>query len=343
MSRGEAVLTSTPNWNERGSAVSSEFRNLRGLGNQIQVPIPKDEDGFLGRECPQQACEGYFKVKPGTGLRGTGLPCTCPYCGHTASSRDFWTKQQLAYAKSVALSQITSALRADLKSFEFDIKPKGAFGIGISMKLQPGTPVPIRYYREKALETVVTCDGCTLEYAVFGVFGFCPDCRQHNSLLTLRRNLVLIRKQVALAATLTDAALRQHIIEDALENSVSALDGFAREACRVRASASVDPAKAESVSFQNIDRAARRLKSLFNVALVEAVGSDDWSLLTVGFMKRHLIAHRSGVVDQQYLDETGESPTLLGRRIVIDDEQAIALADAVERLGETLIRVLPPV
>jgi hypothetical protein len=58
-------------------------------------------------------------------------------------------------------------------------------------------------------------------------------------------------------------------------------------------------------------------------------------------MRRHLIAHRSGVVDQQYLDETGEASVLLGRRIVIDGVQAIALADAVERLGEALISVLP--
>lgn len=321
--------------------MSFEPRSLRDLGNKLHVPIPRDEDGFLGRECPQPSCEGYFKIKLGTGLTGSDLPCTCPYCGHMDSSQAFWTKEQIAYARSVALRQIDDAVRADLKSFEFDIKPKGAFGIGISMKLQPGTPVPIRHYREKKLETLVICDSCTLEYAVFGVFGFCPDCRGHNSLAILRQNLALVRKQVALATTLTDSALQQYIIEDAIENSVSTLDGFAREACRIRSSLSADAAKAESMSFQNLDRAARKLQSLFDVNLVEAVEPSDWIVLTRGFMRRHLIAHRSGVVDQQYLDETGESSALLGRRIVIDDAQAIALADAVERFGETLIRLLP--
>ena len=201
--------------------------------------------------------------------------------------------------------------------------------------------MPIRHYRERTLETEVTCDRCTLEYSVFGVFAFCPDCREHNSLSILRRNLALVRKQVALAATLTDSALQQHIIEDAYENCVSALDGFGREACRVRRHVSSDAAEAESISFQNLDGASTKLKTLFAASLADEVGEDDWSLLVRGFMRRHLLVHRSGVVDQRYLTETGESSTLLGRRISIDGAQTTMLADAVERLGETLIRILP--
>jgi hypothetical protein len=307
----------------------------------MEIPIPKDEDGFLGRECPQVDCEGYFKIKPGTGLKGSGLPCNCPYCGHADPHDRFWTKEQIEYARSVAFRQITNALRADLKSLEFDIKPKGPFGIGISMKLQPGRPIPIRHYREKALETNVTCDNCTLEYAVFGVFGFCPDCRQHNSLTILARNLTLTRKQLALAHTLADPAFRQHMVEDALENCVSAFDGFAREACKVRNTKSSDPARAESMSFQNLERAANRLHTLFGVDFETAAGAADWALARLNFMRRHLIAHRSGVVDQQYLAESGEPPVLLGRRIVVDAAQVAHLADAVERLGITLLRLLP--
>jgi hypothetical protein len=318
-----------------------EFRNLRNLGDRMEIPIPKDEDGFLGRECPQLDCEGYFKIKPGTGHKGSGLPCHCAYCGHADPHDRFWTKEPIEYARSVALRQITDAVRADLKSLEFDIKPKGPFGIGISMKLQPGRPIPLRHYREKALETHVTCDNCTLEYAVFGVFAFCPDCRQHNSLTILARNLALTHKQLALAGTLADPAFRQHIVEDALENCVSAFDGFAREACRVGTAKSSDPTRAESMSFQNLQRAANRRQTLFGVDLGTAAGAADWALAHLNFMRRHLIAHRSGVVDQQYLDETGEPSILLGRRVVVDAAEVAGLADAVERLGTTLVGLLP--
>jgi hypothetical protein len=323
--------------------VSFQFRNLQRLGNRVAVPVPKDENGFLGRECPQPECEGYFKIKPGTGLSGETLPCHCPYCGHTASHDHFWTKEQLEYAQSVVLRQITDAVRKDLKSLEFEHKPKGQFGIGFSMKLKPGQPIPIKYYREKCLETHVHCDSCTLEYAVFGVFAFCPDCGIHNSLQTLEKSLEVVRRQVSLASEVADSALRQQLTEDGLENCVSGLDGFGRECCRLRAQKSTNPASCDSVSFQNLPGVARRLQVLFGVDLEGAVSPEEWCTAHVGFMRRHLISHRAGVVDQKYLDETGESQALLGRRITISAADVIALAEIVSKLGRQLIAALPPI
>ena len=323
--------------------MSFQFRHLNGLGSRVHVPIPKDEDGYLGRECPEKGCQGYFKIKPGTGLSGENLPCHCPYCGHSGSQDHFWTQEQIEYARSVVMRKVTDAVRADLKSLEFDYKPRGAFGIGISMKLKPGTPVPIRYYREKELETQVTCADCALEYAVYGVFAFCPDCHTHNSLQILERNLELLRKQLVLASSQADADFKQYLIEDALENCVSAFDGFGRECCRIRAGASTDPARCEALSFQNLPRAAARLTSLFAVDLKSAVDPADWAHAHTGFMRRHIIAHRAGVIDQQYLDETGEGPALLGRRIAVGAPDVERLASVIWRLGETMFRLLPPV
>ena len=226
----------------------------RGLGNQIsfQIPIKADEEGFIGRECPNKKCLGYFKLQSGTGLPGTNLPCHCPYCGHKGPQDHFWTRQQIAYARSIAMRQIQDHLADEFKRMEFDVKPRGAFGIGISMKFKRGTLEPIRHYREKKLETIVICSQCTLRYAVYGVFAFCPDCGTHNSQQILAKNCELARKQIELAANVEDADLKRHLLEDALENAVSAFDGFGREACRVNSAKATNPAKGEAVSFQNL-------------------------------------------------------------------------------------------
>ena len=311
------------------------------MGSRMKIPIPKDERGMIGRECPQSACEGYFKLKPGTGLTGPGLTCTCPYCGHTSSPDQFWTKEQIEYAKSVALREVASAVLADLKSLEFDHKPKGPFGIGISLKVKAGRPHPIRYYREKELETSVVCSSCTLEYSVYGVFGFCPDCAAHNSAQILERNLDLIKRQVGLANTLEDPDLRRHLLDDALENLVSSFDGFGRETCRVRATFSSDPARCENVSFQNLSRAATVLHKLFNVDIASGVDPTDWQAANRAFMQRHVLAHKAGVIDQQYLDETGESPALLGRKVSPTSEEVLALVGVMGRIGKGLLGLLP--
>ena len=105
----------------------------------------------------------------------------------------FFTKAQVEYAKSVVMREVTGALLKDLKTLEFNYRPRGAFGIGISMKVT-GQPTAIRRYREPKLETEVVCEKCTLHYTIYGVFGFCPDCAVHNSLQILNKNLELVQK-----------------------------------------------------------------------------------------------------------------------------------------------------
>ena len=61
------------------------MRHLENLPNRFSISIKPDKDGYLGRECPVKTCKGYFKITPGTGLKGR-IPFHCPYCGH--SGRD---------------------------------------------------------------------------------------------------------------------------------------------------------------------------------------------------------------------------------------------------------------
>lgn len=62
-----------------------------------KVPLTTDENGLVGRECPQ--CHKYFKVK-----FGTGLPTTehiCPYCEYKSSSNNFLPQSKLNIFKAL--------------------------------------------------------------------------------------------------------------------------------------------------------------------------------------------------------------------------------------------------
>ena len=309
--------------------------HFRRLGNSIAIPIPADENALTGRECPQPDCEGYFKVEFGTGLKGEALPCHCPYCGHTTGHDHFWTKEQIEYAKSIAMRRITDAIHKDLKKLEFDHKPKGAFGLGISMKVKPGRPTPIHYYRERQLETEVVCVNCTLRYSVYGVFAFCPDCGQHNSLQILDKNLEVVGKMLDLAAQ-TEKELSEKLVENALEDCVSAFDGFGRELCRIRANRARNPARVEKLSFQNLEGARSSLLDAFGIDLSAAVEPDEWRAAGAGFQKRHLVAHKTGVVDQDYITKTGDTHAVVGRKIGIGADEVRQLARIINKLAQRL-------
>lgn len=305
--------------------MSFNTRNLDGLGNRIEVPIKPDEEGYVGRECPVESCLGYFKITFGTGLKGP-TPCHCPYCGHSGDHNTFWTQEQLEYAKSIALRQFTDALQRDLKGMEFDYKPSGGFGIGISLKVTPGRPHPIRYYREKKLETAVVCDNCTLRYAIYGVFGWCPDCGIHNSRQILTKNLEIAEKELVLSDSV-DRELAEHLIGDALENAVSAFDGFGR---------AISSQQGHEIRFQSLAGARRNIVDVFGFDFADAITQQEWDFTCRMFQKRHLLSHKLGVIDDEYVQKANDLTAMPGRKIAISRDEVEASLALVRELGNRL-------
>jgi len=310
------------------------MRHLEKLSSQFSISIPCDDDGLMGRECPVSECEGYFKIQPGTGLKGEGLPCHCPYCGHEDEMAKFHTRAQVEYAKSMVLNKVTGAIIKDLKSMEFNHRPKGGFGIGISMKVS-GRPMPIRYYREKQLETEVVCTQCSLRYMIYGVFGYCPDCGTHNTVQILNANLQLIEKVLGVA-DVQELNVAQSLIQNGLEDCVSAFDGFGRELCRVRAKMASEPAKAAKLSFQNLEGARKNLLALFNIKLDENLTEGEWNAAVRSFQKRHLFSHKMGVADDDYVHKSGDLKAVAGRKIGVDANEVRELIRIIEKLGKSL-------
>lgn len=158
----------------------------------------------------------------------------------------------------------------------------------------------------------------------------------------LEKNLNLVTKQLARVDQVADIELKRHLMEDALENCVSAFDGFGREACRVRASSSKDAGKCQNVSFQNLAKAIKKVKDLFDVDLEPAITSAKWDIAHRGFMKRHVIAHRAGVIDDQYIDETKDSSAVVGRKVALTPVEVAEVAECPLEIGTQLIHLLPP-
>ena len=303
-------------------------------GDIISVPIPTDEHGFTGRECPNLECKGYFKIVGGTGLEDDELPCHCPYCGYTDEHDEFWTTEQIEYAASIAMRELSDAVVENFKSLEFDHKSRGPFGIGISFKVEAGPPPPIHYYREKELETTVLCSNCALQYAVYGVFAFCPDCGRHNSLQILEMNFEVIRKMLELAKS-QEPEVSERLIENALEDCVSAFDGFGRELCRVYAERITNPKKANNIRFQNLDKTREKLHSL-GIDLTQGLSPEAWQQAIRLFQKRHLCTHKFGVVDQEYLNRAGEKNEVVGRKIRISANEVSALSDILRAVAKNI-------
>jgi hypothetical protein len=234
---------------------------------------------------------------------------------------------------------VTDALLSDLTAIAHDFNSHNRGGlISLSMEVS-GSPEPTLYYREKQLETEVVCENCTLRYAIYGVFGYCPDCGTHNSRQILEKNLELAAKELVLAET-AEQEVAEYLIRDALENAVSSFDGFGHETCRIHSNKATDPARAENISFQNLANARQRVNELYSLDLASAVTDAEWDFACCCFQKRHLLAHKMGVIDQAYVDATRDPQAIAGRKVAVEKDEVLKLIDLIKKIGVHLTNTL---
>ena len=147
----------------------------------MQMSIPADADGLVGRNCPDNTCcPGYFKVKLGTGITGGQVKAYCPYCKHEEEPGGFFTSAQVEYAKQIVLREAIKGINEGIEG-ALDLGPSGrkTYGGGmfsIEMSYKPGTLPPVVPPMEEVLRRDITCPHCGLEHAVFGLATWCPDC-----------------------------------------------------------------------------------------------------------------------------------------------------------------------
>ncbi|MBI4959084.1 MAG: hypothetical protein HY915_06285 [Desulfovibrio sp.] len=300
----------------------------------MSITMKFDEEGFLGRECP--GCEAYFKITPGTGLSDIDH-CVCPYCGTNKDANSFWTKDQIEHATSIVLNRVSTHLIGEMRGIADRFSsPRGGF-LRITMEVS-GRPTEVHQYAEKDLETTLVCANCSLCYAVYGLFAFCPDCGSHNSLQILEKNFELAQKILhANEGSETDVA--QAIQAAALTQIISAFDGFGREVAR-QFDLLKGNTKPSVSSFQSISKARERMLNAFNVDFTDGIREDEWTSLRRLFQKRHLIVHKLGVVDDDYIQATDDPRAVLGRKVKIFQEEVPSAMAVLMKVGSKMYSAL---
>ncbi|WP_125900927.1 hypothetical protein [Methylobacterium indicum] len=112
-------------------------------------------------------------------------------------------------------------------------------------------------------------------------------------------------------------------LADLLSRTVGTFDGVMR-ACNVMAVRVGQSGSAGNLppvnSFQNIAAARQKMSAVWDMKSV----SHDWNALVRSFQKRHCFAHTLGVVDQSYIDKSGDITAVVGRQVSLTTEEVRA-------------------
>lgn len=325
-------------------------RELEKLGRlkEVSVPIERDSEGFLDKECPSEECLFLFKIHSEDWsdiVRDEEV--VCPSCGHTAPAKSWYPRAQVEAARDYALGTITNsmnkAMRADAAASKRRQNRNSFLSITLDVKGgRDAVLVPVAAAEPMRLRT--TCETCGCRYSYVGAAYFCPSCGTNSANHTFTQTLNTIRTAAGLGETLRSAlgpdeaeVMIRTLLEKAIQDTVMSFQRL-NEQLYERHSGKI----ARRNAFQNLDAGSGLWEAEIGEGYSDLVDPPSLVRLGVYFQQRHLLAHQQGIVDQDYIDRSGDKIYGVGQRLIIRESAVREFADLIEELSEELVKRVRP-
>lgn len=321
------------------------IRELKRMEHEpVRVPVDADADGYFDRECPNEECEFQFKVVIddwGDGFKSQQM--RCPLCGVEAPADHFWTKEHLERARNQAIryfsGRIGQAMTHGAQSFNSRQSRGGLISMSLQYEGPTHVPALVPLDAAEEMELKITCEECGARFAVVGSAFFCPKCGHSSAVRVFNDALAKIEAKAnhldrvvdAVAAVDKDAAelTRRSLNESGISDAIVAFQRMMEELYRGHPNA---PDKVKTNAFQRLDDGGNLWNAIGCPTYADVLSGQELGRLHVLFQRRHLLAHREGIVDEQYIQRSGDTRYSLGQRVIVRPEHVIELVKLVRKL-----------
>lgn len=303
--------------------INDAINRLKHLQNELEglkgktFKIPIDPDGMIDRQCAKQECRAVFKVNDEDWMNLVDdKKVYCPFCRNEAEASDYLIEIHRNKAIEDLQTSILNVWETG-NNFADEI---------IILKAQ------------NEFQLKVTCESCGTRYAVIGVAYFCPCCGHNSAERTAVDALEMIKNQMANINSFKilyegkygkDQAVvfEKYIIEKALVSCISTLQFFCEDKYN-----SLSEKKAPHNIFQNIVAGNKLWIDLIGYGYTNWITSSQYTELLIYAQRRHLIEHKNGIVDEMYLQRSGDTSYKVGERIIVNDSDVLSLIKTVEEI-----------
>lgn len=322
------------------------IKEMSRLGGQsVSIEIETDENGYIDKQCPSEDCEFLFKVNEedwSNIFRDEAV--WCPFCRYENPADQWFTIEQVEHVQSEALVVVRGKIHNALKSSAHKFnrrQPKNSF-ISMSMKVKGGRKrtytIPAK--ATEAMQLEIQCEECHSRFAVIGSAYFCPACG-HNSVLRTfsdslrkikaKRDCVpIIKEALSAASGADDAELTcRSVIETCISDGVVAFQKYCDGLY-------LNYGQSPFNAFQRLDQGSQLWKEAIGKEYTDWITSEDFSRLQVLYQRRHLLSHNEGIVDEKYLEKSGDTKYVVGQRIIVSAIDIDDLLGILEKMRNGL-------
>lgn len=315
----------------------------------IPVTLQSDEKGYFDRECPNENCLYQFKIKlKDWEEKVSDDEVHCPMCGHVDSSDKWWTQEQLAQINEIATSYALNYIQRELDKSFGKLAKSTRNNKFIKITYKPGKRVsfinnPIGQMPE--WEQEITCDKCGTTFSVIGSAYFCPCCGYNSATSAFRESMDSIEKMIEsleqmkavftsnYGADKADTMCRS-MLEGSLGDCISAFQKFAQ--CRYKELTAKD---VRVNDFQIVEKGSNLFNTVLGYGYEKWLNAAELSNLKLYFQRRHLFEHNNGMVDQQYVKNSGDITYKVGQRVVLKESEVRYFITLLKKLGEGLLNI----
>ena len=68
------------------------------------------------------------------------------------------------------------------------------------------------------------------------------------------------------------------------------------------------------------------------------MSEQEWKKLCVSFQKRHLLAHKMGIIDKRCVETVDCSKSMVGRKVISTEQEVRDFLVSLEKLSQTLFK-----
>ena len=309
---------------------------------EIPIKILSDEKGYLDRECPNENCLYTFKINMDDWSNKVSDEAVhCPMCGHTDIKDNWWSQEQLKAMQDIAADYAMSLITGKLDETFGKLARSTRNNKYVKITYKPGRRIsfvnnPIGQSEE--WETDIECEKCGTRYSVIGSAYFCPCCGYNSAISVFDETLDSIEKMLLSLPEMKELLTKLHgrdkaetmcrgMLESSLGDIVSAFQKFAECKYKSKSSSSV-----RVNDFQIVEKGSKLFVKAVGKGYDEWLSKKELDRMNLLFQRRHILEHNGGIVDERYLQQSGDASYVLGQHIVVHNTDAFELLNIIKKL-----------